>query len=57
MGGVVYDDTLVSVCPNELSDAFSDTVPIVNAFDPYEPVRIGLHLVSQLVAKGTDRKW
>lgn len=57
MRGIVYDDTLVSFRADELSNAFSDTVQIFDAVDLYELVGIGLHFVSQLVAKGTDGKW
>ena len=57
MRGIVYDDAFIGFRPNELSNAFSDAVQIVDAVDLYEPVRIGLHFVSQLIAEGTDRKW
>ena len=57
MRGIVYDDALISFRTDELSNAFSDTVQIVDAVDLDELVGIGLHFVSQLVAKSTDRKW
>lgn len=57
MRGIVHDDALVGFRPNELGDAFSYIGQIVDAVDPYELVRIGLHFVGQLVAECTDSKW
>ena len=57
MRRVVHDDTLVSVRADELGNAFSDTVQIVNVGDLDELIRVGLHFVSELVADGADRKW